>query len=532
MATDVMTDAVQAALRQLDETRAIDRLHGRDGSLWSDDNETAATIVKRLGWLTCVPTMSEQLGRLINFVRRAERRGYDRALIVGMGGSSLWPEVVGRHLAGHRGMALRVADSVHPRAIRESIAWCKEGKALFVIATKSGTTVETLSLYRVLRREFDDGSRFVAVTDPHSELARLAQEELFVETFLNPPDIGGRFSAASFFGLVPAALAGVVIKDALARIEDMLEACKAKPAQDNPGAELAAFLAAGHQQGHWHLRLAFGRDVRGFAAWVEQLVAESTGKHGTGLLPVPGAFKLADDARAGPLKHSIVASLCTFAQPGEKFARTCEEQGASVMSLVMPEAADLWAEVVRWEVGTALCGKLLGINPFDEPDVSAAKAATNAILDGSLTPVPADSERRARKLADISGMLKHDLSALAADDYLAVLLYIAPIGADRQRAASLREALQQRTNAAVTVQFGPRYLHSTGQLHKGGPDKGHFVVVHDLDGVDEDVDIPHSELTALRLIRAQMQGDVAVLKERNKPVQMIVVETGPQGPTP
>ncbi len=524
--TEQFTEIASQCLEELDEARAIDRMWGRDGKMWVDNEGDAAKIRNRLGWLFCVPTMHAAIERLVNLSRTAERRGFDRALIVGMGGSSLWPEVVGRHLGGHRGLKLRVLDCTHPEAIADAIAWASAGSSMFIIATKSGGTVETLSLYRILRDRFDDGSKFIAITDPGSKLTAIARREKFTEVFENPSDIGGRFSAGSFFGLVPAVLAGVVIKDAIARLDDALAECRLTPAADNPGAQLAAFLATGHRLGRSHLRLSFGKDVRGFAAWVEQLIAESTGKLGTGILPVPGRYSLAGDKAHASLKHSLIGSLATFDNPDDEFGMEAEDCGAPVTIQVMPEAADLWAEIVRWEVATALCGKLLGINPFDEPDVSAAKAATNAILAGEIEPAAADSEGKLRKLADLTRALADDLEALAADDYLAVLLYVAPAGSNRQRAASLREALQQRTRGAVTVQFGPRYLHSTGQLHKGGPAKGHFIVVEDLHRVGKDVAdiaIAGSDFTTGELVRAQMQGDITVLKERGKPVHHYVV---------
>ena len=527
MTDNALNTAFQQALRELDESRAIERMHARDGALWSDDPAVMRKVVHRLGWLTCVPQMTEELRRLVDTARIAERQGYEQALVVGMGGSSLWPEVVGRHLAGRRGLAVRVADSVHPRAIQEALQWSEQRKTLFVIATKSGGTIETISLYRVLRARFDNGAHFIAITDPGSGLEVLARDEGFRAVFLNPSDIGGRFSAGSLFGLVPAALSGVVIKDALARIDDMIQACRQTPARDNPGAELAAWMVAGQRIGRWHLRLAFGKDVRSFAAWVEQLIAESTGKLGHGILPVPGSFNAERADATEALAHSIVVTLSTFDAPDDLFAAQAEQQGVPTRSFVMPEAADLWAEIIRWEVATALAGKLLGINPFDEPDVSSAKAATAGILDGSRAPATPDRSREARKLADLKGMLKEELATLEADDYLAVLLYIAPVGPDRQRALGLREALQDRAAGAITVQFGPRYLHSTGQLHKGGPAKGRFVVVHDLDDIEEggadDVAIPGGELTARKLLRAQMLGDIAVLKERGKPVELIAL---------
>lgn len=515
---DTMNDVRLACLDELNEARAIERMLARDASLWTHNEPAAASVRNRLGWLFCLPSMQDHIDRLATLFRNLERKGRDRALVIGMGGSSLWPEVVGRHLAGQRGLRLRVLDSTHPAAIADALAWARQGDPQFVIATKSGGTVETLSLYRILRDRFDDGERFVAVTDPGSGLCDIARNEDFFALFENPADIGGRFSAASLFGLVPAVLTGVVLKDALARAESMLQACSEPNATENPGAQLAAFMAAAHRTGRSHLRIATNKDSRGFASWVEQLVAESTGKLGNGLLPVPGRFAVGDGAA---LQHSVLASVSTFEDPDEAFVSMCDELGVPVDSVVMPSLSDLWGEVIRWEVATALCGRLLGINPFDEPDVSAAKAATSALLAGEKEPVAADDTRSANKLTALPDLLADELQGLGADDYIAVLLYVAPVGADRQRAAAIREVMQERTAGAVTVQFGPRYLHSTGQLHKGGPAKGRFVVVHDLGrsgDIAGDLPIPGAAFSAGELIRAQMLGDIAVLKERGKHV--------------
>jgi len=516
----MMREGVQACLDELNANRAIERVFGRDGKLWADDEAAAAKARARLGWLFVVDRMQEHQRRLVTMARNVERMGRDRAVVVGMGGSSLWPELVGRHLGGHRGLRLRVLDSPHPAAIAETMKWAAGGDPLFVIASKSGSTIETRALYRVLRARWDDGKRFVAVTDPGTELATLAREEEFFEVFENPSDIGGRYAATSFFGLVPAVLAGVVIRDAMARVDEMLRACREPDADRNPGAQLGAFLAAAHRAGRTHLRLAIGRDVIGFSAWVEQLVAESTGKAGKGLLPVPGTFEVGD-GRA--LQHSAVAGLSTFDAPFDMFVAECEAFDAPAEATVMPTAVDLWSEAVRWQMATALCCHLIGVNAFDEPDVDASKRATLARLSGAEGAPELGVVQRCRKLKAVPGLLAEELRDARPDEYIAVLAWLAPTGPERQRVAALRGRLQTRTAAAVTVQFGPRYLHSTGQLHKAGPAKGRFVVVHDLDAGHEDAAIPGRDYTCLELVRTQMQGDIAALRGLGRPVTVISV---------
>lgn len=524
---DEFDDAIGAQLRRLDEVNAIARVWQRDGSLYGEDRALAAKVVHRLGWLEPFADMRARLTELVTLARTVERLGYDRVLVVGMGGSSLWPEVIGRHLTGKRGLKLAIADSTHPEAVAERMTWAAQGKPLFVIATKSGGTVETLSLYRILRQRWPEGEHYVAITDPGSGLETLAKAEDFRAIWLNRADIGGRFSATSLFGLVPAVLCGVSAKDAIARSEQMAMDCKVPLAGQNPGAQLAAFLAAAHGAGRWHLRLSASRDVRGFCGWIEQLIAESSGKDGRGLLPLVGQVAGEGEELAERLRHTAVVSLTTFRYPDDAFARRCEDVGVPTLSLVMPEAADLWTELFRWQMATALLGVLLEVNPFDEPDVSAAKAATSALLADDAA-AGSGAVTRVAKIADVEALLADQLADLASDDHLALLCYVAPSEVNLQRIESLRDRLQRRTQAAVSAQIGPRYLHSTGQLHKGGPARGHFVVLHDLDRIDQpegpaDVAVPEAPFSLGRLIRAQAAGDVMVLGQRGKPVITVLV---------
>lgn len=514
-----LADQYQANLARLKEIHAIDRLWQRDGTLYSADLEVARAVRNRLGWLFSSQVMRDQVERLAVLAKVVERQRYDRVLVIGMGGSSLWPEVVGRHLQGHRGLPVRIADSTHPMAVAELIAWAQQGKPLFVVATKSGSTVETASLYKALRPLWNDGDHFIAITDPGSGLEQLAKAEGFRDIFLNPADIGGRFSAISLFGLVPAVLAGVVLHDALTRIEDMLEACREPDPALNPGAILGAWMAAASQTGHWQLRLSMSKDVRAFASWIEQLVAESTGKLGRGLLPVVGQVEAAGPALEARMGHAALVGLSTFAHPDDAFLQRCQAIGVADQSFVMPEPADLWGEVVRWCFATAMCGVLLDINPFDEPDVSSAKAATQSLLTGQAQPVQPDEQLQVATIGALVQALQPRLAALAADDYLAILAYVSPSSANLQRMESLRQGLQTKTLAAVVVQFGPRYLHSTGQFYKGGQERGQFVLLTDLNQAGlPDLPIPGAPYTFGQLARAQAQGDVMVLKQRGKPV--------------
>ena len=516
-------------LTRLQREHAVTRLWQRDASLFSADLAVQKSIRDRLGWLFHIDAMRGQVERLAVLARVVTRLNYDRVLVVGMGGSSLWPEVLGKHLKGKRGLPVRIIDSTHPESIAETIAWGQQGKPLFLIATKSGGTIETISTYRALRQIWNDGSYFIAITDPGSGLEALAQAEGFRDVFLNPADIGGRFSAGTLFGLVPAALAGVVLHDALDRLADVLESCHDEDLLANPGAQLGAFLAAAHDVGRWQLRLALGADVAGFGAWIEQLVAESTGKHGVGILPMTGELPEDGAALAAKLEHAVVIGLTTFAAPDSDFLTRAVDADVPTQAFVLPEVADLWTEVVRWEMATAFCGMLLHINPFDEPDVSAAKAATAGLLNGTLQPVEADKTLVTKSLATLPETLATELAALTSDDYLAVLAWLPGHGANQQRLEKLRQNLQAKTAAAVVVQIGPRYLHSTGQFHKGGQKRGTFLFIDDfkrLDGAVADIAIPGQPFGFATLVRAQCDGDVAVLKARGKPVIRVRLELG------
>ncbi len=516
-------------MERLQAEHAIVRLWQRDSSLFTADIAVQKAIRDRLGWLFHIDAMRTQVERLAVLARVTSRLNYDRVLVVGMGGSSLWPEVLGKHLKGKRGLPIRIIDSTHPEALAETIAWGKLGQPLFLIATKSGGTIETISTYRALRTIWNNGAHFVAITDPGSSLETLARNEEFRETFLNPPDIGGRFSAGTLFGLVPAALAGVVLHDALDRMADVLENCHDEDLLANPGAQLGAFLAAAHDVGRWQLRLALGPDVQGFGAWIEQLVAESTGKLGMGILPMTGELPESGAELAQRLEHAVVVGMTTFAAPDQDFLTRAIDADVPTQAFVLPEVADLWTEVVRWEMATAVCGLLLGINPFDEPDVSAAKAATTGLLNGTLQPIAADRTLAVKSLALVADELANELAALTSDDYLAVLTWMPGNPANQQRLEKVRQALQARTAAAVVIQFGPRYLHSTGQFHKGGPKRGFFVFIDDfkrLEGAVPDIAIPGQPFGFATLVRAQADGDVAVLKARGKPVVRIRLELG------
>ncbi len=488
-----LADGTAAALGELAERDAIARTWAGDHTLWRDD---PTEISDRLGWLTVGPDMAARLDTL---GARAARLtdGVDHVLLAGMGGSSLFPEVVARSGATDPAApALTVLDTTDPAAIARLGAELDPARTLHVAASKSGSTLETRSHLAWAWDRHPDPARFAVITDPGSDLAALAAERGFADTFENPPDLGGRYSALSLFGLVPALLAGTDVEGLLASAATMADRLRSAPS-GNPAARLAAAVAAGVRAGRDKLTVVVPGDQATFGLWLEQLIAESTGKEGTGVVPVVGE-PLGDPAAYGDDRLFVAlgdgtetAALAALAEAGHPVAVVPFEGGF----------ADLGGQVLLWELATALVGALLGIQPFDQPDVAAAKAATAKVLaDGPPTIEPTP-------LADL-------LVQVRPGDYLAIQAFVDPGSPAVPAVDAARVALRDRLGVATTVGLGPRFLHSTGQLHKGGPDTGVFVqVVGDDPG---DVAIPGADYGFRTLIHAQADGDLLTLHDRKR----------------
>jgi transaldolase / glucose-6-phosphate isomerase len=449
----------------VDTADLVERLWARDSTLWTGHDES-----RWLGWLDEPSRMRERVDELEEFARSVWEDAFESAVLLGMGGSSLAPEVLRRAYEGDR---LHVLDTTHPAAVRRLADSLDPEHTLFVVASKSGTTLET-------RSQLDffwhwSGRRaesFVAVTDPGSELEQLASERGFRATFPGEPTIGGRYSALSVFGIVPGVLAGADLAALLGRAEEMAEACRS---DENPGLDLGLSLGTGWLEGRDKVVTP---EANGFGLWLEQLIAESTGKQGKGLIPAPGESPNGSDRQ----EHDVRVG----------------------------EAADLGSEFYRWEFATAVAATLLEINPFDQPDVQEAKDRTTSVLsahDRGQTP-------------DVSeGDVDELLAGAQEGDYIAVQAFIDP-----QLEASLEPLIERarKTGCVVTHGLGPRYLHSTGQLHKGGPPKGRFIQVVDDPG--EELDIPGRSFGFAELIRAQAAGDYEALKERRRPIVRVELE--------
>jgi hypothetical protein len=440
------------------------RIWAYDASLWTDSGED-----HWLGWLDVVTRVRPHRDELTAFAESAVEQFHD-CVLLGMGGSSLAPEVLRRAYGVE---SFHVLDTTHPEAIRRLERTLELEQTLFLVSSKSGSTIETRShLEYFWERTGGRGAQFAAITDPGSELDQLATERGFRATFPGEPEIGGRYSALSMFGMVPAALMGVDIERFLQRAAETIALCQ-EDGDENPGLELGLRLGEGWRGGRD--KVCLDESPTGFGLWAEQLLAESTGKQGKGLVPAPG------ESPDGPDR-----------QRGE---------------VLVGDPYELGAEWYRWEFATAVAGHVLGINPFDQPDVQAAKDKTNEVLAGGEPDVTP------------RGSLDELLAQAAEGNYICIQAFIDPA---REEELAPLVARAHETGCVVTRGLGPRYLHSTGQLHKGGPNTGLFVQVVDETG--EELAIPGRDFGFGRLIRSQAAGDLAALEERGRRAVRIRLE--------
>ena len=432
-------------------TELVERIWARDPTVW-----TGADEAQWLGWLDEPQRMLEQLDEVLEFANEVVSAGaIDDVVVLGMGGSSLAPEVMRRTFGADR---FHVLDTTHPKAIRALESRIDPERTLFLAASKSGTTLETRSHTAYF---LERGGQFAAITDPGSDLERFARENGFLRVFHGEPTIGGRYSALSPFGIVPAVLMGIDATRLLERAVEMQEACHY--ADGNPGLDLGRRLASVSSVGL--------SDAGAFSLWMEQLIAESTGKQGKGILPAP------DDPSAE--MHEEVR---------------------------LPDPYELGQEFFRWEFAVAVAGSIIGINPFDQPDVQAAKDKTNEVLaDGDVELEP-------------EGSLEELLAQAEEGDYVCIQAFVDPARVDEMQQLVDRA---RESGHVVTHGFGPRYLHSTGQFHKGGPNTGLFLQVVDDQG--DELPIPGQPFGFARLIRAQAAGDYESLKARGRRVARMIV---------
>jgi Phosphoglucose isomerase len=444
----------------------VERIWARDPTIWTGSDEA-----NWLGWLDEPGRMAGDVELLLQFADSMVDR-IDAVVLLGMGGSSLAPEVIKRTFKQE---TFHVLDTTHPQAIRDLEATIDVSRTLFISASKSGSTLETRSHTDYFWERNPDGQNWIAITDPSSELESLARDRSFAAVFFGEPTIGGRYSALSSFGIVPAALMGVDVTVLLERAQEMAEACRFE--EGNPGLDLGLALGEGWREGRD--KICISPNPGGFGLWVEQLLAESTGKQGKGLVPAP------EESADGPDRQAQEVRVTGEYELGQEF--------------------------FRWEFATAVAGTILQINPFDQPDVQAAKDKTREVLAGGAPP---DVEPQ--------GSAEELYAQAERGDYVCIQAFVNPTAANEAKVLELAAQAREATGCVVTHGFGPRYLHATGQLHKGGPPTGLYLQV--VDDTGDELAIPGQPFGFGQLIRAQAAGDFESLKERGRRVARIRIE--------
>ena len=522
--------AVAKRLQQLEQAAVVRRIAEKDAGLWKSNGSSEQEIRERLGWLQVADRMEERVPELEALRKELAGEGFTDAVLMGMGGSSLAPEVFRQTFGAPKGaLDVHVLDTTDPAAIAAVERAIDVRKTIFIVASKSGTTLETLSHYRYFWKQAgEQGRQFIAITDPGTSLAEEASRRGFRRSFLNPPDIGGRYSALSYFGLVPAALGGVDLSGLLDRTATMVQACSPSvPVGENPGAWLGAVFAEAAKVGRDKVTIVAPPALKSFGVWAEQLIAESTGKEGKGLVPI------ADEALGGPDVYGSDRLFVRLALPGDNDPSAgrlaaLSQAGHPVVTLKLSDPLALGAEFFRWEYAVAVAGAILGINVFDQPNVQEAKDLTKKVLSEGSPPTVGDGIRWAgQQGATLEAAIQALLGQVRAGDYVALLAFIAP-GSEHDRALNaIRLAIRDKHRVATTVGYGPRYLHSTGQLHKGGPNTGVFLQVVGDD--PKDLPIPGEKFTFGVLKQAQALGDFQALRNHGRRVLRVQVRDVAQG---
>ncbi len=531
---------VKATVADWQSGKKIQRLWERDATLW-----TGADEANWLGWLDIVDEQIAQHDQLQKLAKEVQVRGFQHVLLLGMGGSSLCPEVL-RMTFGRltHYPTLHVLDSTDPAQVKAFEHLIDIPKTLFIVSSKSGSTLEP----NIFKQYFFErtrqavgvtkaGSQFIAITDPGSKMQQVAESDRFLHIFFGRPSIGGRYSALSNFGMVPAAVIGLDTKKFLSRAAEMVRACGPDAAvEQNPGAMLGAILGTAAKSGRDKVTIITSPGISDLGAWLEQLLAESTGKNGKGIIPVDRE-ELGPPEIYGNDRVFAYVRLESGADTGQDAkVAALEKAGHPVVHIAMADTYDLGAEFFRWEIATAVAGAIIGINAFNQPDVEASKVATRALTseyekNGSLPaekPVLEDAgiklftdEKNAAELAKaasgdntLAGYLKAHLSRIHPGDYFAVLGYIQMIAEHEQGLQSIRHAVRDKKRVATCLGFGPRFLHSTGQAYKGGPNSGVFLQVTCDDSVE--LPVPGQKYTFGVVKAAQARGDFQVLAERGR----------------
>jgi glucose-6-phosphate isomerase len=534
------TQAVQSTLKDWQTNNKMARLWRGDPSLWTGDDED-----KWVGWLPIVEDQLAHLQQLNDAATDAAKAGFTHALLLGMGGSSLCPEVLKITYGKQQGHPeLHVLDSTDPAQIKSIESQVDLSKTLCIVASKSGSTLEP----NIFKQYFFDrmqqavgkdktGEHFIAITDPGSKMQQVAERDQFRKIFFGVASIGGRYSALSNFGMVPAAIMGLDLSKFLQRTNEMVQACKPEvPADQNPGAVLGAILGTLGNLGRNKVTIITSPGIHDLGAWLEQLIAESTGKIGKGLIPVDREM-LGTPEVYGNDRVFVHLRLANEPDTAQKQALDAlRVAGHPVVEIELADTYDLGQEFFRWEIATAMAGSILKINPFNQPDVEASKIVTRQLTEayeksGKLpeeSPVFDDGdiklftdERNAANLnkltgsdRSLTGFLRAHLSQLSPGDYMALLAYIEMNGPHEEKLQAMRHAVRDRKHVATCLGFGPRFLHSTGQAYKGGPNSGVFLQITCDDA--NDLPVPGQKYTFGIVKAAQARGDFQVLADRKR----------------
>jgi glucose-6-phosphate isomerase len=533
---------IEAGYADMDKRHAAQRLFDRDALFWKSDAENIKSINNRLGWLE-VPTNTKDL---INFATQIKKEGYKHAVLLGMGGSSLCSEVARQTFGSKAGYPeLLVLDNTAPDAILDLKKQIDLSKTLFIAASKSGGTMETISFFKYFYEQLkttgfaDPGKNFVAITDDATPLVTMADEYHFRKIFINRGDIGGRYSVLSDFGLLPMALMGIDIETMLASTRQMRDLCNLDvPSIINPGVSLGAALGVAQQHGRDKVTFIMSHSIQAFGYWVEQLIAESTGKEGKGLIPVTGEELGAPDVYGDDrvFVHMYLQGD-NVADDAAKLS-ALEKAGHPVIYIQVENKLALGGEYYRWEIATAIAGAVIGINPFNEPNVAEGKKNTNDLLeewskDGYFKKRPLliranelmlYGSDTVKDLADKGLIPVRDLiddftGLVRAGDYLSLLCYFEEKDECTEALQEWRLHLRDHLKVATTFAYGPRYLHSTGQLHKGGPATGSYIILMGDD--KEALPIPDQKFGFNILNEAQSLGDFRSLNDKGRKVLYI-----------
>ncbi len=530
------SEAVTNAIKEADKDEVARRIWRKDAKLWKTDEAHIKIICNALGWLGVPDTLIGVEDDLVEFADEICQHGeIEFVMVCGMGGSSLCPEVLRQTFGVKKGFpTLLVLDSTDPDALAQFAAKIDVTKTLFIISSKSGTTTEPLVFYKywydqVGQKKQNPGENFIAVTDPATLMEKMATEDKFKRIFVNPADIGGRYSALSYFGIVPAALAGIDIKKLLDRAERIVHSCASVvPANENPAVRLGAIIAECAKQGRDKLTIIADEKIASIGLWIEQLIAESTGKEGKGVVPIAGEPLGAPNVYADDRVFVSIAVDKPNSETESKLA-ALEAAGHPVVRRTLTDLYDLGEEFFLWEFATAFAGYRLGINPFDQPNVQESKDATKELLEGykqngklqeqkeiasddTLTVYAADNSNL--NASSVEDAIAAHLKGVKSGDYIAFLNYIEETPSHEKIIQEIRTHLRDATKCATTTGYGPRFLHSTGQLHKGGADNCVFFQLTAPDTVD--FPIPEQPYTFSTLKQAQALGDFRSLASRNR----------------